>query len=206
MTATVTVAPTPTSPAPRPGRTSNNAEGQSGRRRIRAMARAGLAVHFARCIGMGDRAPPWGGRSVFLSSAADWGRRPLVNTPSRGLRDLDVVVALRLCARRKASEGSTAPCRGERRCPPPQPPGASRCIAASCVRLTTRVLCLLRCKGQVMALLPRSREQSVTSENGVTFTAPRMMSSRPRDFHPRALPEPCMTLSSHTAPDVQPLP
>ena len=32
------------------------------------------------------------------------------------------------------------------------------------------------------------------------------MSSRPRDFHPRALPEPCMTLSSHTAPDVRPLP
>ena len=30
--------------------------------------------------------------------------------------------------------------------------------------------------------------------------------SRPREFHPRALPEPCMTLSSHTAPDVRPLP
>ena len=32
------------------------------------------------------------------------------------------------------------------------------------------------------------------------------MSSSPRDFHPRALPEPCMNLSIHTAPDVQPLP
>jgi hypothetical protein len=32
------------------------------------------------------------------------------------------------------------------------------------------------------------------------------LTSRPREFHPRALPEPCMTLSSHTAPDVRPLP
>src|SRR5215472_1304676 len=31
------------------------------------------------------------------------------------------------------------------------------------------------------------------------------MSSRPEEFHLRALPEPCMTLSSHTAPDVRPL-
>ena len=30
--------------------------------------------------------------------------------------------------------------------------------------------------------------------------------SSPRDFHPRALPEPCMNLSIHTAPDVRPLP
>src|SRR6516165_11886033 len=30
-------------------------------------------------------------------------------------------------------------------------------------------------------------------------------SSRPEEFHLRALPEPCVTLSSHTAPDVQPL-
>jgi hypothetical protein len=29
------------------------------------------------------------------------------------------------------------------------------------------------------------------------------MSSRPEEFHLRALPEPCMTLSSHTAPDVR---
>jgi len=32
------------------------------------------------------------------------------------------------------------------------------------------------------------------------------MSSRAEEFHLRALPEPCMTLSSHTAPDVRPLP
>ena len=32
------------------------------------------------------------------------------------------------------------------------------------------------------------------------------MTSRPEEFHLRALPEPCMTLSSHTAPDVRPLP
>src|SRR5215472_4614813 len=30
-------------------------------------------------------------------------------------------------------------------------------------------------------------------------------SSRPEEFHLRALPEPCVTLSSHTAPDVRPL-
>src|SRR5664279_4819208 len=29
---------------------------------------------------------------------------------------------------------------------------------------------------------------------------------RPRDFHPRALPEPYVNLSIHTAPDVRPLP
>jgi hypothetical protein len=34
----------------------------------------------------------------------------------------------------------------------------------------------------------------------------REMSSRPEEFHLWALPEPCMTLSSHTAPDVRPLP
>jgi len=32
------------------------------------------------------------------------------------------------------------------------------------------------------------------------------LSSRPGDFHPQALPEPCMNLSIHTAPDVRPLP
>jgi hypothetical protein len=31
-----------------------------------------------------------------------------------------------------------------------------------------------------------------------------LVSSRPEEFHLRALPEPCMTLSSHTAPDVRP--
>jgi hypothetical protein len=32
------------------------------------------------------------------------------------------------------------------------------------------------------------------------------MSSRPEDFHLRALPEPYVNLSIHTAPDVRPLP
>ncbi len=32
------------------------------------------------------------------------------------------------------------------------------------------------------------------------------MSSRPEEFHLQALPEPSMTLSSHTAPNVQPFP
>jgi hypothetical protein len=32
------------------------------------------------------------------------------------------------------------------------------------------------------------------------------MSSRPEEFHPQALPKPCMNLSIHTAPDVRPLP
>src|SRR5215472_13308673 len=35
---------------------------------------------------------------------------------------------------------------------------------------------------------------------------PTRLSSRPEEFHLRALPEPCVTLSSHTAPDVRPLP
>src|ERR1019366_5908595 len=31
------------------------------------------------------------------------------------------------------------------------------------------------------------------------------LSSRPEESHPRALPDPCVNLSIHTAPDVQPL-
>src|SRR5215510_8798840 len=38
-----------------------------------------------------------------------------------------------------------------------------------------------------------------------SFGAFPLLSSRPEEFHLRALPEPCMTLSSHTAPDVRPL-
>src|SRR5712692_4664505 len=33
-----------------------------------------------------------------------------------------------------------------------------------------------------------------------------VLSSRPVDFHPQALPEPYVNLSIHTAPDVRPLP
>jgi len=32
-----------------------------------------------------------------------------------------------------------------------------------------------------------------------------LRSSRPEEFHLRALPEPCVNLSIHTAPDVRPL-
>jgi hypothetical protein len=35
---------------------------------------------------------------------------------------------------------------------------------------------------------------------------PPRLSSRPEDFHLRALPEPYVNLSIHTAPDVRPLP
>jgi hypothetical protein len=34
----------------------------------------------------------------------------------------------------------------------------------------------------------------------------RRLTSRPEDFHLRALPEPYVNLSIHTAPDVRPLP
>jgi hypothetical protein len=33
-----------------------------------------------------------------------------------------------------------------------------------------------------------------------------LRSSRPEEFHLQALPEPCVNLSIHTAPDVRPLP
>ena len=33
-----------------------------------------------------------------------------------------------------------------------------------------------------------------------------LWASRPEESHPRALPDPCMNLSIHTAPDVRPFP
>jgi hypothetical protein len=51
-------------------------------------------------------------------------------------------------------------------------------------------------KGYAAELGGPSRLQSSWSES----------SSRPEEFHPQALPEPCMNLSIHTAPDVRPLP
>jgi hypothetical protein len=33
-----------------------------------------------------------------------------------------------------------------------------------------------------------------------------LLSSRAEEFHPRALPKPCVNLSTHTAPDVRPFP
>jgi hypothetical protein len=43
--------------------------------------------------------------------------------------------------------------------------------------------------------------------NGPAFNErePTRLSSRPEEFHVRAVPEPCMTLSSRTASDVRPL-
>jgi 4,5-dihydroxyphthalate decarboxylase len=45
-----------------------------------------------------------------------------------------------------------------------------------------------------------------TLEAFLAYAHEQGVSSRPEELHPRALPEPCMTLSSHTAPDVRPLP
>ena len=46
-----------------------------------------------------------------------------------------------------------------------------------------------------------------TADNGRFWLAVvcPLMSSRPEESHPRALPDPCVNLSIHTAPDVQPL-
>src|SRR5579862_7761843 len=51
-------------------------------------------------------------------------------------------------------------------------------------------------------------KQRYRRNSGSSQHAPEVerMSSRAEEFHLRALPEPCMTLSSHTAPDVRPLP
>jgi hypothetical protein len=55
--------------------------------------------------------------------------------------------------------------------------------------------------------LPSRPRSHVIQLIGVTKARPGdYVSSRPEELHPRALPKPCMTLSSHTAPDVQPLP
>src|SRR5262245_40700791 len=50
-------------------------------------------------------------------------------------------------------------------------------------------------------------EREVTKNRGsITHRIPTEVSSRPEESHLRALPEPCMNLSIHTAPDVRPLP
>src|SRR6516162_1630461 len=52
----------------------------------------------------------------------------------------------------------------------------------------------------------RRKERDAPKPAGLLLWLKRVKpSSRPEEFHLRALPEPCMTLSSHTAPDVQPL-
>jgi len=52
---------------------------------------------------------------------------------------------------------------------------------------------------------PRIRQTSGRNQTAGTRFGGQLASSRPEEFHLRALPEPCMTLSSHTAPDVRPL-
>ena len=44
------------------------------------------------------------------------------------------------------------------------------------------------------------------SSHSVLVCKSTQLSSRPEDFHLRALPEPYVNLSIHTAPDVRPLP
>src|SRR3982074_899038 len=56
---------------------------------------------------------------------------------------------------------------------------------------------------------PQKPERDPSEKNDdpvVNKSRRRILSSRPKDFHLQALPEPCMTLSSHTAPDVRPFP
>jgi hypothetical protein len=52
-----------------------------------------------------------------------------------------------------------------------------------------------------VARSPHGSNASEADQSAATF-----LSSRPGDFHPQALPKPCMNLSIHTAPDVRPLP
>jgi hypothetical protein len=57
----------------------------------------------------------------------------------------------------------------------------------------------LRVSGSGFGFIPQVRPIPIADK-------PPVMSSRPEEFHLRALPEPCMNLSIHTAPDVRPLP
>src|SRR5262245_17984390 len=64
----------------------------------------------------------------------------------------------------------------------------------------------------LLALFPIWIAQRPASGYNVTFIVSNALqrrsklSSRPEEFHLRALPEPCRNLSIHTAPDVRPLP
>ena len=54
--------------------------------------------------------------------------------------------------------------------------------------------------------LPATQSLLGNNRRGTATWIWSKVSSRPEEFHLWALPEPCMTLSSHTAPDVRPLP
>src|ERR1039457_4745320 len=55
--------------------------------------------------------------------------------------------------------------------------------------------------------MPRMVAIGVTADKGGFWPAMvcPLLSSRPEESHPRALPDPCVNLSIHTAPDVRPL-
>ncbi len=79
-----------------------------------------------------------------------------------------------------------------------------------------KALCWVLARDPVIDLAIGRREASITissakrCEKGVpTFpqrSPPWLLSSRPGESHPQALLEPCVNLSTHTAPDVRPLP
>ena len=68
----------------------------------------------------------------------------------------------------------------------------------------------LRAAFERVAIPPEQRRPAflIVDEAADYFdaNAVALVSSRPGDFHPQALPEPCVNLSIHTAPDVRPLP
>src|SRR5262245_53378255 len=53
---------------------------------------------------------------------------------------------------------------------------------------------------------PPPSDAAPTQLPAISVEGAERTSSRPKEFHLRALPEPCVTLSSHTAPDVRPVP
>ena len=57
-----------------------------------------------------------------------------------------------------------------------------------------------------LAVMQQFGRDRVESGHHADIVERSKMTSRPEEFHLRALPEPCVTLSSHTAPDVRPLP
>jgi hypothetical protein len=63
-----------------------------------------------------------------------------------------------------------------------------------------------RAGAQRLCALARMRSGTTSAVRSLTGRVPRILSSRAEDFHLRALPKPCVNLSTHTAPDVRPFP
>ena len=55
-------------------------------------------------------------------------------------------------------------------------------------------------------VVPNGLDNGVEWCNALQLIAPYVLSSGPEDFHLRALPEPYVNLSIHTAPVVRPFP